>query len=530
MSQGFIRGAFLITMGSIIAKIIGSLFRIPLQNIAGNQVFGIYTLVYPVYMVALTIAGAGIPLAISKLIAENRNNGNNRAIQEIFRTSRILAMILGGGSFILIVCYSHMIAELLGGQMTRLALIIVSTTLLVAPFMAVYRGFFQGYENMIPTASSQVIEQFVRVGFILGVAFILVHRDLSPTIITAGVMAGSIVGASISTAYLCGVYHRSKFVEKKEIHFSLKVFIHWSKKILAISIPICIGSMSLAAVYFIDSITVPTLLNKFGHEKDAITELYGFYGRGQALVQMVVVLAQSLVLSIIPTITSALVKGNKLEVQNITDKAIHFTHLISWPLTVGLCVLTTPLNYSLFGDVRETVLVSTTLFSALFTAFSVLSTGILQGLNRSIFSAIIIMGCSLLKVVLNIILIEKYSLIGVAISTIIVFATMTLLNFMMVSNLTGVKVWKLKHSVFAGSALVQGFLISIPYHWVKILEWSRIEALAYTVFIFLIGLGIYGVSIVVFKGISIMEVTKIPIIGKCFRPTSYKIGKTRYFK
>lgn len=115
--SAFVKGTFILTIAGLLSKIIGSVFRIPLQNIAGDEVLGIFSLVYPVYMVALTLSVAGIPLAISKLIAEANAKNKTSAIKDIFITASILALLFGMLSFTFIFSFSSPIANLLGGKL-----------------------------------------------------------------------------------------------------------------------------------------------------------------------------------------------------------------------------------------------------------------------------------------------------------------------------------------------------------------------------------------------------------------------------
>src|SRR5690606_7210523 len=147
-TSAFVKSTFILTLATLLSKVLGSIFRIPLQNIAGDEVLGIYSIVYPVYMVALILSVAGIPTAISKLIAEARAEGNQLKIREIYMTASILALLFGLISFLLVQKFADPIANILGGPEVRYALIIVATTLLIAPYMAVYRGYFQGFEDM----------------------------------------------------------------------------------------------------------------------------------------------------------------------------------------------------------------------------------------------------------------------------------------------------------------------------------------------------------------------------------------------
>src|SRR5699024_5260280 len=257
------------------------------------------SLFYSIYMVALILSVAGIPIAISKLIAEARAENDEKMIYYTYTTARILALLFGVTSFILITIISKPLAQLLGGGEARIALIIVSATLLIAPYMAVFRGFFQGFEDMRPTAISQVIEQFVRVGFIIVIAYYLVVNSYAYNIVAGGVMVGSIAGALASFIYLRIKHYRSSLKLQKVPDFSLAIFKTYGRKILHISIPIAIGTITMALLNFIDALTVPIGLRSSGVEPQAINYLYGIYGRGLALVQIATIFATSIVFPLI---------------------------------------------------------------------------------------------------------------------------------------------------------------------------------------------------------------------------------------
>lgn len=157
MNKTFVKGAAILTITTFLSKLLGSFFQIPLQNIAGDEVLGIFRLVFPVYMIALTLSVAGVPLAISKLIAELNEKNKQKEIAKLFKSASIIGIAFGVFGCLVIVLFSIEIANMLGGQETRMPLLITSLALLIAPYMAVYRGYFQGFGDMKPTGVSQVI-------------------------------------------------------------------------------------------------------------------------------------------------------------------------------------------------------------------------------------------------------------------------------------------------------------------------------------------------------------------------------------
>lgn len=514
MGNSFVKGALIITIATMLSKIIGSVYRIPLQNIAGDGVLAIFTIVYPVYMSVLIVTVAGIPLAISKLISEARVAGRDEDIRDIFVTASILASIFGFVSFAVMFVLAEHIAFLLGGSYAVYSIMVVSITLIFAPYMAVYRGFFQGFDNMKPTAISQVLEQLVRVILILVAAYILTVKGMENETVAAGVMVGSIVGVLASLMYLRWTFVKSGLKAKTKTKLAFSTFRRWAKTILKVSIPICIGALTMALLNMVDSVTVPLQLNALGYHGEEMTGLYGLYGRGLALVQIAVVFASALILPLIPRITAELAKGNTAATKGIVEKAMKFTHLTSWPAAIGLFALTVPVNLALFTDVQGNDVIAILLLSSLFTSFSVLTTGILQGMNKLHTAAIIVVTCSVVKVVLNLILVGQFGLIGASISTLITYILLTVANIWVIHRTLSFQVFERSTFIIAGVSIIMGIVVYAPSIFLHIEAWTRIMALSYVVMMTGIGGAIYAALIVVGRGLSVEELKALPIIGK----------------
>lgn len=524
MNQTFIKSTLILSIATLISKILGSIFRIPLQNIAGDEVLGIFSLVYPVYMVALILSVAGIPIAISKLISEAIVDHDYERVQQIRKTASILALIFGLTSFSFIFGFSEQIANVLGGQSTRLALIIVATTLLVAPYMAVYRGYFQGFENMVPTAVSQVIEQFVRVGLILLLAFILVRQNYSDELVAGGVMIGSSLGALASLVYLRTLFAKSKLQQTQtsqinKARFSWKQFGQMSKTILYISLPISIGAITMALVNFVDSVTIPMSLVKANVTGQTIHYLYGIYGRGLSLVQIATVFSSSLVLPLIPLITKMLAENNLLKARQITERTHFLAHLVSWPAAFGLFALTMPLNVALFTNLQGSEVLAIIGISSVFTSLSILGTGILQGMNLAKHAAYIIIGAVMIKVVTNIFFIQSFGLLGAAYSTLFIYVLIFIANTYIIMKNINFTFWSKNHTIIVLSSGIMAAVIGIPTVYFQIEFWSRKVALAYSVLAIIVGAGLYFILLYALKVLRKDDLAKIPFMNKWHKKT-----------
>lgn len=515
MSQStFVKSTLILTVATLLSKILGSVFRIPLQNIAGDEVLGIFSMVYPVYMVALYLSVAGIPVAISKLIAQVNANNEPHKVRDIYVTASILALSFGVLSFSIIYGFSNEIANALGGPSTRIALIVVALTLLVAPYMAVYRGFFQGYGNMQPTAISQVLEQLIRVGIILVAAYVLVSMEYSNDMVAGGVMVGSVFGALASLVYLRLKFGRSKDKVKSSTKYSVGEFSNWSKVILKLSIPIAIGSVMMALFNFVDSFTVTSSLRKIGVEAERINYLYGIYGRGQTMVQIATVFATSIILPLIPLITKKLAENDLLGTRSVIERTHKMTHLISWPAALGLFALTLPLNLALFTNLEGSSMLAIINISSVFTSLTILGTGILQGMGSERIAATIIIGGVLLKIASNMFFIQLYGLDGAAISTLFVYVVLFIVNSLFIFKRIRYSIINRQVIMIVLSSIVMGCVVGIPTLMFDLVDWSRILALAYVFIAMGVGGLVYFALLYVTKTITKQDLKQLPVIGK----------------
>lgn len=514
MKTTLLKSTIILSVAALLSKILGSLFRIPLQNIAGDEVLGIFTLVYPVYMVALILSVAGIPIAISKLVAESKSRGDEQEVKDIFMTSGILAIMFGVGSFLLLYLFSYQIAEILGGSSTRPALIIVSATLLVAPYMAVYRGYFQGHENMAPTAVSQVIEQFIRVGLILLIAVYLVQNLYSDSEVAGGIMIGSIFGALGSLIYLRVRYRRSEVRVQKNLPYNFSHFKKTAKRILYISIPIAFGAITMALLNLVDSVTIPSALKAYENSSENVNYLYGIYGRGLAIVQIVTVFASSVILPLIPNISAKLAQNDHFGTQKVIEKTFFLTYLLSVPAASGLFALTYPINLGLFTDLVGSSVLAIISLSSLFTSLTILGTGVLQGINKARLAAWIIVAGVVTKVFLNVILVNLFGLDGAAISTAIVYLLLFLANIYFIQKHAKFNAFNQKTFIIVIASLLMAAIIGLPTLFINFELATRGFAMLYLIVAIATGAVIYLVLLFAGKVLNKELIGGLPLVNK----------------
>ncbi|MEL7658285.1 MAG: oligosaccharide flippase family protein, partial [Bacillota bacterium] len=194
--KSFIQGAVILGIAGIIIKVMGAFFRIPLANMIGDKGMGYYQTAYPIYVLFLTLATAGIPIAISKMVSERVAVDHHYEAYRVFRVSFILLFSIGICSSAILFFGAGYIVNAIGNPGAKYAMMAIAPALLFVPIMAAYRGYFQGMQDMKPTATSQVVEQFFRVTAGLILAYLLLEkgRDFAAAGASFGATAGSITG------------------------------------------------------------------------------------------------------------------------------------------------------------------------------------------------------------------------------------------------------------------------------------------------------------------------------------------------
>ena len=162
-NKSFVKGAAILGAAGLIVKLLGAAFQIPLGNMIHDTGMAYYGPAYYIYTLFLIISTSALPVAISRMVSERAAVENYRGANRVFRSALELMILIGVVSVVIIVLLSRQFADLMGYPQSQLALLAISPALVIVPIMAAYRGYFQGLQNMKPTAVSQIMEQVFRV-------------------------------------------------------------------------------------------------------------------------------------------------------------------------------------------------------------------------------------------------------------------------------------------------------------------------------------------------------------------------------
>ncbi len=441
----FIRGAAILAVAGVGVRFIGAAMKIWLVRIIGDGGIGLYQMAYPIYSTLLAISTAGIPVAISKLVAEKVTVNDYREAMRVFRIAFFILTLTG----LAITLFLYFTAGSLV-QITKADPLSVYSIMAIAPaiffvtMMSALRGFFQGQQYMFPTAASQVIEQVGRAVLSLYLAMHLLGRGLEYA--AAGAAFGTVAGGILGLFLLLLLYYRRRPLFMKKVRAQRKTEPQSAgliiRRIFNLAIPITFGSLIMPLLSLIDQLIVPGRLKAIGLAQQQATALFGqLTGMAGSVVYFPNVVTLALSMSLVPAISEALVLRNKMLIRSRSAVSIKLTVLFSMPAAVGLYLLATPIIVLLFGgeNAGAGYALAYMSWSVLPLGLYVSTTGILQGLGKTVTPVVNMALGGILKAILmwHLTAIPSLHIGGAALGSVIGTAFAAVLNLYAVARHTG---------------------------------------------------------------------------------------------
>jgi len=435
-----LKGAAILGIAAIVSKLLGTLQKIPLQNIAGDEVFGVYNAVYPIYMLILTAATMGLPTAVSKIVAEKAILGQYEQAARVFKLAAIILCISGAGCFCLLYFTADWLSWVMGIPHAAQAIRSISFALLLVPLMAALRGYFQGLQNMMPTAVSQMTEQLFRVLTMVALLLIFTRLKYTTDTMAAGAAFGSVAGAFCGLAVMLFYRRRYRdyFRQKQPTQASVDSKVH-VKPFIRFALPIGLASVMMPLLTAIDSFTMPKLLKSRNLDEFAILHQFGIYNHGLPFVQLIIVIVTSMAVALVPSIAEAKAKELMEVIRLRVKQALRLTLLLSLPAALGLAMAAVPLNVMFFKSAEGWQTIVILAFTAVFSALALVSASILQGFGSASAPAVYFGIAIVLKIGFNLLLIPHYGINGAAVAAVIAFMAVCFLNLDKLRRLTQIR-------------------------------------------------------------------------------------------
>lgn len=441
--QSFLKGAVILSIAGAISKVLGAIYRIPLARLIGAEGIGLYQMAYPIYTTILALATAGVPVAISILVAKKEAQGYQGESRRIFRIALMLLAVLGLMLVWLVMQMAHTIAaNVLKDERAYYAIAAVAPAIFLAGLMSVFRGYFQGQQTMVPTAVSQVVEQIFRVSAVLILAYLLYPRGIEYA--AAGATSGAFVGGLGGLMVLIIYYYRDRNAQRKlgqVLTYSSTSNWNLAWELMRLAVPVSFGAVVLPLVQMLDAIIVPGRLLALNYSTSQATALYGYLaGMAAILISLPTIFTISIATSLVPAISEALTRQDQRLLNERLNYGFRAGMIISFPAAAGLYILAYPICDLLYGHAQAGGPLEPLAFSAIVLAAFQISSAGLQGIGRPEIAMRNLIITGVLKVIFNYSLtsVPMLNIRGAAIGTVLAFTIGSLLNILYVKKLTGI--------------------------------------------------------------------------------------------
>ena len=488
----FYGAAAFLAMTTIIVKVIGAIYKIPLTALLPDEAYGDFNAAYNIYTFFLTISTAGLPVALSKTVSECNTLGRQNQKARVFQVAFFAFLFMGLFSFICMSVFSPIVATyVLKNEKAVFAVLALSPAVLCTCICSAFRGYAQGHMNMIPTGVSQVIEALSKMFLGLALAFLILNsaipdQDLKTRLSASGALLGVSIGSILSVVYLAFNHIRTARGERVKSTDTPDRSKQILSRLLKLAVPITLSSCTLSIVNLIDTNLVQSQLQsvftaiqdgltgisnsvldifpkavaifqdnlaafqtevltnpdtKLNPILDSARELYGVYSKTMSIYNLPFNLMVPFTACIVPAVSACIARRDRLGAHRTTESAMRISALIALPCGFGLFALGTPIIQLLtVGNVDETIagpLLSILGIASFFVCIQVVASAILQAngiINLPIITMII---GGVAKVIVSYTLVgnPKYMIFGAPVGTLTCFVVVSVLNLLIIKRL-----------------------------------------------------------------------------------------------
>lgn len=472
--QSFEYGAIILLCSTMLVKIIGAVFKIPLSNLLGDLGFGYFSSAYDLFIPIYTLAMAGLPIAVSRIVAEHMANEKYRDVHKSLTVTRKLFLVSGLAGFLVMLALIYPFVSITDrtGQ-TIYSLFAIAPSLFFCCIMSTYRGYYEGLRNMYPTAVSNVIEALGKLILGYGFAFIAVKLTDNVAYGAAGAMLGITVGAMLSALYL-RIYHRirSDGITPDELNNSPvpATTRNAAKTLILIAVPIALASLANSIASLVDvSMVKWQLSNLMDNHADAIREmysmsigdynsvaeklltddaiptfLYGVRSKAFTVYNLIPTITSVLGVSALPVLASSWTAKDKLMIKRNIESMIKFTALIAMPAGVGFFALGGQIMGLLYNTVASVEIGAPMMriygMAALCAGLAIPMTSMLQAIGKQKTALRNVAVGAVLKVAVNFVCVSipSVNIKGAAVGTFVCYLFIFVSHFICLIKFTGV--------------------------------------------------------------------------------------------
>ncbi|GED13354.1 stage V sporulation protein B [Aneurinibacillus migulanus] len=512
--QTFMKGTLILILAGLIVKILGFINRVMLARIIGAEGLGLYQMAVPTFILIISLATFGLNVSVSKLVAEADARGDHEQVRSILRISLLIVSALSILFTTVMLLSAPVISRyFLTDERAFYPLLAIAPIVPIIAVSSVLRGYFQGKQNMTPTASSQLVEQVIRMFTVIILASWLMPHGVEYA--AAGAMAGVVIGEAFGMISLLFQFRSQKLpnpFKQRSISGLLKQNRETFRNLLDISIPVTTSRIVSSLTFFVEPIIVAQSLLLAGMSAGAATSFYGqLAGMAMPLLIFPTFITYSLSVSLVPAVAEAAAQKNDKLIYRRIYQSIRLALIIGAPCAVLLYIFAEPLSTLLYNDEAVGHFLKLMAPYSLFLYFQAPLQAALQGLDRAgVAMRNTIIG-ALLKTAAIFLLASRPELgvDGVVLSVNISILSVTLLHFFSVSKVTGFTI-EIKEmvKVLISVALSGYTALHMTRYWSHLMELPQAMLLGICLALF-----IYSLLLIWLRVLGKQDVQRIPWIG-----------------
>lgn len=522
----FLKGTMILTISSIIVKVIGSLNWIILSRVLGGEGIGLYQMGFPIYLMAITVSSAGVPVAISIITSEKLANKDYRGAKRVFNVSLRLLLVSGllfssalffGADFLI---NQHIIRD----SRAYYSIIALAPAVFFVTFLASFRGYLQGWQIMTPTATSEVVEQLVRVITMLVFADLFMPYGLAYA--AGGASMGAGAGAFCALLVLMWFYRRLKRrlhaeIEAQDDSIPVESAGHIIKRLLKLALPVSLTSLMLPIGANLDLLIVPQRLEVAGFNVRHATELFGYLtGMAVPLVNLATIFTAAMTISLVPSISESRALERFDAIRDKIRLAFRVAMIITFPCFMGLFFLAEKVAALIYNAPGAAGAIQTMSVGILFLGMHQISTGILQGLGKTAIPvANMILAC-VVKVVLSwwLTAIPVLGIKGASMATVADFAVAAIINMGFIYKYTG---FTFSLGSLLKPLLASGVMGAVIY---AVLTFTEHLGMWCVLFAMVAAVPAYALALIAVGGLTKEDLDNVPFIGRRILAVSQRFG------
>ncbi len=511
-------GVLVLSVSGILVKVIGLLFKIPLTNMIGEGGMGYFNSAYTIYSFFYMISTAGLPIALSILISSSRGEKKR---SKVFSVALALFTALGGALSCFMFLGAGLLCDFISNPGAVYAVMTMAPCLFFVCILSAYRGYFQGYQSMLPTAVSQLIEAAGKLIFGMVFALWALNSGCSTPVVASFAVLGITASSGLSMLYLVVAKRFFKagtpdgeFLDDPDVKTAPLL-----KKLIKLALPISLSSAVLSLSGLLDLAVVMRRLGHIGFSPELANAIYGNYtSLAIPLFNMPTVLITPISCALVPFIARALSSNDKNRATNGAKSCLKYATIIALPASVGMSLLAEPILKLIFDDTlakSAAPLLSVLAISIIFVAYTNVTVSVMQSCGKIMLPILSMAIGGLVKLVCAWVLIGKMGMVGAPVSTVLCYVTMTLINFTFLDKMLDIRV-NLAKMTFV--PLVSTLLMALVASFSQTCLETRFNELSCLVSVCVAG--IVYLSVLLLTGyIRKEELQRLPVIKKFIKKT-----------